>query len=516
MILEDILKYDHIVIQCHDNPDADALGSAFGMYRFLQSYHKEAIMIYAGKYQVNKSNLKLMIEELNIPIHYIQTQEEFDRLFLFDDDSDFAFPELLVTVDCQYGQGNVTRFEAKNVAVIDHHQISGPLPEMSEVRSNLGSCCTVVWNLLRKMEFDFSVDEELSTALYYGLMTDTNDFAEISHPLDKDMWDQVEARKTAITLFRNSNLSQAELAIAGKALLSYDYSPEHRYAIVRTEPCDPNVLGLISDMLLEVDTVDNALVYSVLPFGVKISVRSCIKEVKANGLAEYIAEGIGNGGGHVIKAGGFLQRELLEKNGYIAHYEAPYIHTFLSERMHNYFSGTEIIYADQYQADLSDMQLVCKKQFLLGYVDAKQVVPEDSRVKIRTLEGDLDIKVDEDTYIMIGIDGEIYPIEKGRFLKSYKYSDEPYVYPGDYEPTIKDLETGKSISIMSYAKACISTGSAQVYVRKLDHRVKIFTRWDPDNYYLGKENDYIGVRADNLQDVYIIAGDIFDKTYKFL
>lgn len=42
----------------------------------------------------------------------------------------------LVTVDCQYGQGNVTRFDAGKVAVIDHHQISGLLPALSEVRSN--------------------------------------------------------------------------------------------------------------------------------------------------------------------------------------------------------------------------------------------------------------------------------------------------------------------------------------------------------------------------------------------
>ena len=37
MRLSDILKYNDIVIQCHDNPDADALASGFALYTFLKA-----------------------------------------------------------------------------------------------------------------------------------------------------------------------------------------------------------------------------------------------------------------------------------------------------------------------------------------------------------------------------------------------------------------------------------------------------------------------------------------------
>ena len=47
----------------------------------------------------------------------------------------------------------------------------------------------------------------------------------------------------------------------------YSLSEEHRYAILQAEPCDPNILGLISDFFLAVDSVDICLVYSVLSFG---------------------------------------------------------------------------------------------------------------------------------------------------------------------------------------------------------------------------------------------------------
>ena len=66
-------------------------------------------------------------------------------------------------------------------------------------------------------------------------------------------------------------------------------------------------------MVLEVDAIDVCLVFSILPNGVKLSIRSCEEEIKANELAARICMGIGSGGGHHVKAGGFLQMDLLAK-----------------------------------------------------------------------------------------------------------------------------------------------------------------------------------------------------------
>ena len=66
-------------------------------------------------------------------------------------------------------------------------------------------------------------------------------------------------------------------------------------------------------MVLEVDAVDVCLVFAVLQNGVKLSIRSCDEDIKANELAAKICMGIGSGGGHHIKAGGFIQLNLLTK-----------------------------------------------------------------------------------------------------------------------------------------------------------------------------------------------------------
>ena len=94
MRLEDLLRYDDIVIQCHDNPDADALASGYAVYWYLTSKGKSPRFIYRGSRKVTKSNLLIMISELNIPVKY---DPDFD-----------GRPELLITVDCQPGQKNIS------------------------------------------------------------------------------------------------------------------------------------------------------------------------------------------------------------------------------------------------------------------------------------------------------------------------------------------------------------------------------------------------------------------------
>ena len=301
MKLSKLLKYNQIIVQCHDNPDADAIASGFAVYTYLKAQGKEVRLVYGGRNFIRKSNLVMMIKELNIPIEYVS-------------DAGTETPaELLVTVDCQYGEGNVSLYPAENVAVIDHHRVSKKLPKLSEVQSSLGACSTLLWNMLKDEGIDPNEDETLATALYYGLYTDTGNLEEIYHEKDMELRDTAKFDAGLITRLRNANISIEELEIAGAALLRCDYNEQYRFAVVKAGPCDPNVLGLISDMVLEVDAIDVCVVFAVLANGVKLSIRSCEESVKANELAAKLCMGIGSGGGHQVKAGGTIQIELLAK-----------------------------------------------------------------------------------------------------------------------------------------------------------------------------------------------------------
>ncbi|MBP3297381.1 MAG: DHH family phosphoesterase [Lachnospiraceae bacterium] len=495
--LKDLINYRDIVVQCHDNPDADALASGYALVWYLKKQDIDARFVYGGKEAVQKSNLLKMIDDLQITVEHITELPE---------------PELLVTVDCQYGESNVTKFDANKVIVIDHHRVSGELPDPSDVRSNYGSCSTVLYELLTAEGLDINENKRLATALYYGLMTDTDNFLSICHPADRDLRDVADYNKTVIAGFRGANMSKEELAIAGKAMQKAVYNDAYRYGVIEADPCDSNILGLISDLLLEVDGVDTCVVFDMLKDGVKFSVRSETKSTKASELAKYIAGDMGGGGGHLSKAGGLLKKDLILKAG--IPFSSDAIGKMLYDRMYQYHSESEIVYAGKKEEDIRDYRHYTKMEVAVGYVKAADLAAPGTGIMIRTLEGDVDVEVEEDLYIILGVDGEIYPCRQKKFESNYRFTDTPYAYPGEYPPVVIDNVGGERIPVLPYAKSCIAMGGSGIYARQLDHRVKVFTAWDPDKYYLGVEGDYLAVRADDLTDIYIIAKSVFERTYR--
>lgn len=501
MKLADLLKYNKIHIQCHDNPDADTIASGFALYKYFLDHGKEAVLFYSGKFMIHKSNLMLMVKELQIPITYVKEPPELEE-------------ELLILVDCQYQAGNVTKVLSQNVAVIDHHQLEMEENECCEIHSGMGSCSTVVWKLLMEAGYPINEDTILGTALYYGLYTDTNQFAEVYNPLDMDMRESVSVNQSMIRQFRNANISLEELETAGIALIRNIYNEQYRYAIIKSAPCDPNILGIISDFLLQVDKVDTCVVYNVLHDGIKISVRSCVKEVRANELAEFLCTGIGSGGGHVEKAGGFISANLYEQE-----YGGIHTESYFGDRLNEYFENTEIIHAKTAEIDITNMELYQKKQMVLGFVRAGNVYPLETKITVRTLEGDVDIEVTTDLIIMIGVKGEVYPITEEKFKQTYRVLSEKSDLKDTsiqmkYIPMIKNRTDNMTKQITEFAGSCVTTGTAQIYVRKLEKTTKIFTAWDEEKYMLGKAGDFLAVQKDDLHDIYAVEQHIFEMTYE--
>ncbi len=499
--LKELEKYGPITIQCHDNPDADAIASGYGLYCYFKSKGKEVELVYSGRNIVKKANLKLMLKLINIPLKYIALEE-----------ASVHRPGLLITVDCQYGAGNVTKFSADTVAIIDHHQVEIEDVKLSLIHPGLGACSTLIWKLLGDAGYEVTDEKGLGTALYYGLFTDTNQFAEIFNPTDRDARDTLPFNQSMVTTFRNSNISLEELEITAEAMRDYYFDEEYRFGVVRSKPCDPNILGLINDFLLQVDKMETSIVFNETPDGYKISVRSCVREVNASELASFLTEDIGSGGGHYEKAGGFISKKKYESK-----YGDMLPEEYFKKRMAEYYNCFEMIYASTYEADLSEFKLYEKVKVPIGYVKADEVVPVGTPIIVRTMEGDTDmIWVTEKDYIMIGVDGEVYPIKEEKFMRSYEKADREYCFEKDvvdaqYIPTIRNCLSGENTPITPYAKCCVATGQARIYAKPVNCDVKVFTQWG--KYYRGQEGDFLAVRCDDLHDVYLINQRIFAKTY---
>lgn len=319
MILKKILTFDRVTVQCHDYPDADALASGFGLWRFLTDRGKDVRLVYSGP-PIQKPNLLKMVRDLNIPVEHRPDPQPVGGL--------------LVTVDGQCGAGNVSPIRAPQTAVIDHHLQEIELPVLCDLRPDLGSCATLVWRLL--LDHGHRPGGALATALYYGLFTDTG--GHLQHPLDQDMWRTLEPDQRLIQGLLRSNLTLADLTLAAQALSRLEYHVQGRFALVEVPPCDPNLLGFISDTALQVDMVDIAVVFSPLSQGIKFSVRTASADINASELAVWLAGTRGGGGGGREKAGG-----LIDQVKFGAAYGAMPLADFFARELGNFLQTLRLV-----------------------------------------------------------------------------------------------------------------------------------------------------------------------------
>lgn len=492
MELSMFLRYDQIVIQCHDAPDADAFASGFALYCYLADHGKKPRFVYAGHSGSLKPNLQAMKDLLQIPVEYVTDIP--------------SPPDLLVLVDCQYGEKNVQLFSAKEVAVIDHHQMRNlsTCSSLCEILENYGSCATVMYGMLQREKYDFNHHLSLQTALYYGLYMDTSQLQELWHPADRDLRDALSPDEDILSILKNTNLASSDLHIIGEALATHEVDPLRRFAITRVNTQDRNLLGIVGDMLLQLDCADACVAYACMDEGIRFSVRSCTREVRADELVLVLADGIGSGGGHMRKAAGFLDRAKLQEPG-----SFPEV---ILQRLRQYFDETDTFHAGR-EMDTTDFRLYQKKPVTVGVADLNEIFPSGTDVMLRTLEGDITLTVNPDRLLMIGISGEIYPISREAFARDYTLTGHSYVFPEYYIPAVRDSIRGAKVSLPKIARECISHGEGLVYARKLSRRTHVFTLWDSRKYIYGNPGDWIAMRQDDPRDVYIIAKDIFAETY---
>ena len=164
------------------------------------------------------------------------------------------------------------------------------------------------------------------------------------------------------------------------------------------------------------------------------------------------------------------------------------------------------------------MKLYMKNKLPIGVVKMTDVLSVGMPITVRTMEGDMDLIVEDDLYVIIGVKGEVYPIREEKLNRTYKMLGKPYVYKecvirDVYVPTIKNRVTGKNHLLTEYAKTYVPTGDTMIYARPLTKGVKVFTAWDQERYMLGKEGDYLALRTDDFHDVYVVEKEVFGITY---
>ncbi|MDR2296641.1 MAG: hypothetical protein LBD95_07580 [Clostridiales Family XIII bacterium] len=174
----------------------------------------------------------------------------------------------------------------------------------------------------------------------------------------------------------------------------------------------------------------------------------------------------------------------------------------------------ELIYAGAGDAGFDQMPLYRKLPRPVGYVKSADVFPEGAKITVRTLEGDIDAVTGGDVYLMIGIEGEVYPILREKFLNNYIVSEEAYRQETEYTPAILNRVTGERTEIAPFARRCVPKDRKLVRARVLERDTKVFSYWDAERYFCGGKGDYLVANEGDYGDCYIIRRDIFMESYE--
>ena len=155
-IIEQIKKYNTIIIHRHQNPDPDAFGSQGGLAEIIQNSFPGKKVLKAG--------------EDNGSLNWITTEDK-----VTDEDYQDA---LVIVVDC----ANSPRIDdqrynkGKYLIKIDHHPNEDPYGKINLVNPQASSVSEMIVDIVNNSEGQLVLDKKAAAMLYVGIIGDTGRF----------------------------------------------------------------------------------------------------------------------------------------------------------------------------------------------------------------------------------------------------------------------------------------------------------------------------------------------------
>jgi bifunctional oligoribonuclease and PAP phosphatase NrnA len=213
-LYEQILKHDTIIIHRHMRPDGDCIGSQIGMKELIINNFPSK-KVYAVGEELKK----------------LQWIDQMDVI------SDALYDEALVILLDVANQARISDkryIKAKVIIRIDHHPRVEQIGQLEWIDPSYSSCCEMIVDFYR--QFDLKISEKGLSALYYGIITDTNRFS-------------------------NPNINHRTLKLASH-VLEGNIDIKSIYAAIYSEPL--HVIRLKGHVMNQLITPGNGLGYYVI------------------------------------------------------------------------------------------------------------------------------------------------------------------------------------------------------------------------------------------------------------
>jgi nanoRNase/pAp phosphatase (c-di-AMP/oligoRNAs hydrolase) len=280
------------IVLPHDNPDPDALASAATLRYIARELLGKNASIALGGF-VGRAENRAMIRYLNIPLVPV------GELPLADPAS------IVALVDTQPGRKNNSfPRDAEPAIVIDHHPPSVAVDRLAfaDLREGYGATSTILTEYL--MDSRLTVETKVATALFYGIMSETQDLGREASEADmaathflyshtnKRRLSKIENARVPREYFRGFLTAIEEAVIYDKVIISV--LGDVRY---------PDMVAEMADFLLRLDEVEWAAAIGHYENALYVSLRTTNRDVNAGQILQKVL-GSDHAGGHDMIAGG--------------------------------------------------------------------------------------------------------------------------------------------------------------------------------------------------------------------
>ncbi len=358
-VVERIKEAEKILITTHKNPDGDAIGSALALLLFLKKLGKTAIAVtedtapevfnylpgfsdvvhtFAGtrdfvisvdvtKIKADKIMYKVQDNKLNIVIspksgHFEQSMVSYPK-------GGFNY-DLIIALDSpdleRMGtiyENNPDVFFETPLINIDHHAGNDFFGQVNLVDITSTSTSEILVSILEALSPNKSpFDEEISTCLLTGIITDTGSFQN-ANTTPKSLTISAQmvaagARRDEIIKRVYKTRTLSTLRLWGRALVNihdekadgFVWSSLSKNDFIKVGASENESSGVIDELLKTVSGVQFVLLLSEKGDTVSGSLRAVEKGTDVAEIAKIF-----NGGGHAMAAGFELTKTTLEESG---------------------------------------------------------------------------------------------------------------------------------------------------------------------------------------------------------
>ena len=274
-----------LAIRIHRSPDPDSIASAAALKTIAQSRGVEADILYEGEigHQENRAFVNLLGIEL---VSADETDpEQYDTIAVVD-----------------HAKGGEPKTDEQVDIIVDHYeQEHDHDAAFSDVRPNVSSTSTIMTKYIQ--ELDLTLDQEIATALLYGIRAETLDFKRDTTPADltaaaylypfadHDTLEQVES----------PSMSAETLDVLAEAIRNREVEGSHLVSnagFVR----DRDALSQAAQHLLNLEGITTTAVFAIADDVIYLAARSKDIRMDIGRILDEAFDEIGESKGHSTEA----------------------------------------------------------------------------------------------------------------------------------------------------------------------------------------------------------------------